>query len=69
MSAPTSTDSPRFLSVSQAAVALGVSGPTVRRWVKDGHLRAVQVGGEQGVIRIAESELKRLAEPEHMEAR
>jgi excisionase family DNA binding protein len=62
MSALTRNDSPRFLSVSEAAVRLNVSGPTVRRWVKDGHLRAVQPGGEQGVLRIPEGELKRLAE-------
>lgn len=62
MSALTRNDSPRFLSIGEAAVQLGVSGPTVRRWVKSGHLRAVQPGGEQGVLRIPADELARLAE-------
>jgi excisionase family DNA binding protein len=51
---------PRFLTVAQAAVALGVSGPTVRRWIHDGHLVAVQIGGADGVLRIPETELERL---------
>ena len=51
---------PRFLTVAQAAVALGVSAPTIRRWVKDGHLVAVQIGGPDGVLRIPEAELERL---------
>jgi excisionase family DNA binding protein len=61
MAALTRTDRPRFLSVSEAAVRLGVAGPTIRRWIKDGHLAAVQPGGQQGVLRIPESELRRLA--------
>jgi excisionase family DNA binding protein len=59
MSASTRTE-PCFLTVAQAAVALGVSGPTIRRWVKDGHLVAVQVGGADGVLRVPEAELERL---------
>jgi excisionase family DNA binding protein len=61
MDATTSNDSPRFVSVSEAAKSLGVAGPTIRRWVRDGHLRAVQPGGDQGVLRIPTSELDRLA--------
>ena len=48
------------MTVAQAAVALGVSGPTIRRWVRDGHLVAVQIGGADGVLRIPEAELERL---------
>jgi excisionase family DNA binding protein len=59
VSAPTSVE-PRFLTVAQAAVALGVSGPTIRQWAKDGHLVAVQIGGADGVLRIPETELERL---------
>jgi excisionase family DNA binding protein len=50
----------RFLTVAQAATALRVSGPTIRRWVRDGHLLGVQVGGADGVLRIPETELERL---------
>jgi excisionase family DNA binding protein len=55
-------DSPRFLSVSETAIRLGVNGATIRRWVRDGHLRAAQPGGQQGVLRIPEGELERLIE-------
>ena len=53
-------DQPRFLDVGQTALALGVSGATVRRWVHNGRLKAVQPGGPQGALRIPESELQRL---------
>jgi excisionase family DNA binding protein len=61
MHASSNTDVPRFLSVSEVALSLGVSINTVRRWVKDGHLQAAQPGGEQGVLRIPDAELERLA--------
>jgi excisionase family DNA binding protein len=54
-------DPHRWLSVSETAVRLGVSGPTVRRWVTDGHLQAAQPAGEHGVLRIPAHELDRLA--------
>jgi excisionase family DNA binding protein len=62
MNTLTRNDSPRFLTIGEAAVQLGVSGPTVRRWIKSGHLTAVQPGGEQGVLRVPVTELHRLAE-------
>lgn len=67
MTAITRADSPpgRWLSVSETATRLGVGAPTVRRWVHDGHLAAVQPGGPLGVLRIPESELKRLAGDTH----
>jgi excisionase family DNA binding protein len=55
MSASTRTE-PRFLTVAQAAVALGVSGPTIRRWVAEQRLGAVQVGGADGVLRTPSHE-------------
>jgi excisionase family DNA binding protein len=59
MSASSSVE-PRFLTVAQAAAALGVSGPTVRRWVRAGRVVGVQVGGPDGVLRIPVDELERL---------
>jgi excisionase family DNA binding protein len=50
---------PRFLSVAQAAVAFGVSGPTIRRWIAEQRLGAVQVA-PGGVLRVPEAELARL---------
>jgi len=54
----------RFPSVSEAALQLQVGSATVRRWVKTGRLHAVQPAGEQGLIRIPATELKRLEEGE-----
>ena len=63
MAAPVRIDAaPKFLSVSEVALSLGVSINTVRRWVRDGHLQAAQPGGEQGVLRIPAAELERLAD-------
>ena len=53
----------RWLSVGEAAIRLGVSGPTVRRWVKAGHLHAAQPT-PSGAIRIPEDELDHLADRE-----
>ena len=60
MSAITPDTPPRFLSIGEAAVHLGVSGPTVRRWIREGRLQATQPGGSQGVLRVPLAELKRL---------
>jgi excisionase family DNA binding protein len=51
---------PRFLSVSQVALRLGVNAATVRRWIHEQRLGAVQVGGTDGVLRIPETEIERL---------
>lgn len=55
----------QFVSVSEAALRLGVSAATVRRWIRAGHLAAVQPAGEQGLLRIPEAELDRLAGDTH----
>jgi excisionase family DNA binding protein len=65
MPAITSDDPRTFLSVGEAAIRLGVSGPTVRRWVKGGHLAAAQPAGREGLILIPAAELERLAEGTH----
>jgi excisionase family DNA binding protein len=54
----------RYLSVAQVATRLGVGAPTVRRWIAEGHVRAVQPGGMQGVLRVPATELERLARGE-----
>jgi excisionase family DNA binding protein len=64
MDVVTHDDSRRFLSISETALRLGVGANTIRRWVKTGSLRAVQPGGEQGVLRIPAGELERLEEGE-----
>jgi excisionase family DNA binding protein len=60
MSTQVRTETPVFLSVAEAALRLGVNAATVRKWVHDGHLRAVRPGGELGSLRIPTSELERL---------
>jgi excisionase family DNA binding protein len=62
MDTATRNDSPRFSSVSEIAIRLGVNGATIRRWVRDGRIHGVQPGGQQGVLRIPEAELQRLME-------
>jgi excisionase family DNA binding protein len=47
-----------FLSIEQVAKVLQVSTKTVRRRIKSGHLSVAPLG--KGVIRIPESELRRL---------
>ena len=51
---------PVFLSVTEAALRLGVNAATIRKWVRDGHLKAARPGGELGSLRIPTTELERL---------
>ena len=60
MSAPIRNDTPLFLSVAEAALRLGVTVSTIRKWVHDGHLKGARPGGELGSLRIPASELERL---------
>jgi excisionase family DNA binding protein len=41
-----------YLTIEQAAVKYHVSGQTIRRWVKNGKLTAVQPGGSGGRLLI-----------------
>jgi excisionase family DNA binding protein len=56
----------RFVSVSEAAIRLRVSAATIRRWIRAGHITAAQPAGEQGLLRIPEAELDRLAGDTHV---
>jgi excisionase family DNA binding protein len=54
------TGSGRLLSVSEAAVWLGVSAHSVRRYVGTGELKASKLGpGSNAPIRIEERDLQR----------
>jgi len=48
----------RLLRPKEVCSLLGVSYPTLRRWIKEGRVRAIQTVG--GKYRIPESEVKRL---------
>lgn len=47
----------RFLTTGQIAAACQVTIPTVKRWIREGHLAAFQTAG--GHFRVTEDELKR----------
>lgn len=47
----------RHYSTREVCKILGIANRTIRRWIKEGRLRAVNVGGGW---RIPESEVKRL---------
>jgi excisionase family DNA binding protein len=50
-----------LMSVSQVALELGCSAPTVRRWIAEGHLSAHKVGpGRPGLVRIRRSDVDAL---------
>jgi excisionase family DNA binding protein len=51
---------PRLLSVSEVAIRFGTSAGTIRRWIAEGRLAAVQPAGERGLVRVPEDELDRL---------
>jgi len=40
---------PRLLNINQVAKILGVVPPTLRRWDRDGKLKAIRVGNKKGV--------------------
>jgi excisionase family DNA binding protein len=47
-----------YLSISEAALKLGVSAPTIRRKIATGELPAVQLGGPGSSIRIPTAALE-----------
>jgi len=51
-----------LLTVPEAALALGRSGPTVRRYIAQGVLPVVQIGGPGHAVRIRRDDLERLTE-------
>ncbi len=51
-----------LVTISEAALALRVSAPTLRRRIGRGTVRAVQVGGPGHAVRIKRSDLDRLVE-------
>lgn len=48
-------------SVNEAAIIFGVKPLTIRRWIRDGKLKAVKV---VGTVRIEEAEIERLKKGE-----
>ncbi len=49
-----------MVRVLEAAKRLDLNPETVRRWLREGKLRGVLVGGTRGGYRIPESEIERV---------
>lgn len=52
----------QFMSTAEAAAYLKVHPTTVGRWIRDGHLDAIHVGGKTAGYVIRFSDVKRLRE-------
>jgi len=52
--------SERLLRPKEVCKRLGISYPTLSRWVREGRIRAIRTAG--GVFRVPESEVRRIAE-------
>jgi excisionase family DNA binding protein len=50
----------RFLTVAQVAERLQTTPDTIRRWIREGKLKAVMPGGAKLGYRIAEADVERL---------
>ena len=48
------------LTVKEAAARLKLNPETIRRWIRDGRIRAVSLGSDRAGFRIPESEVLRL---------
>jgi excisionase family DNA binding protein len=52
------TQAPKLLRISEAAERLNVSRASVYRWIEDGRLPAVQLGGRGSPLRVPAAELE-----------
>ena len=50
----------KALKVSEVAVRFRVSDETVRRWLRDGKLKGIRLGGTKSGYRVLESEVDRV---------
>jgi excisionase family DNA binding protein len=49
---------PRLMTINDVATLLGVSTRTVQRWISDGRLKAIQLGGRRAPVRVDPRELE-----------
>jgi excisionase family DNA binding protein len=50
----------KMFTVKQVADVLQLHPETVRRWLRDGKIKGVLMGGDRGGYRVAESEVARV---------
>jgi excisionase family DNA binding protein len=48
----------RLMTINDVAELLGVSRRTVERWITDGRLPAIQLGGRRAPVRVDAAELR-----------
>jgi len=48
-----------FLSPTEVALLLRVNESTVRRWIREGRLRALRTARRKGLIRVSREDLQR----------
>jgi excisionase family DNA binding protein len=60
-SSPVAQGLPPLLTIGEAAAALRVSVPTIRRWIRSGHLPAAHVG--PGSLRVEARAVRQLINP------
>jgi excisionase family DNA binding protein len=46
------------MTINDVATLLGVSTRTVQRWISDGRLKAIQLGGRRAPVRVDPRELE-----------
>lgn len=49
-------DLPEIVTVDEIAEVLRVENPTVRRWIRDGHLHGIRLG--QRLVRVYKDDLR-----------
>jgi excisionase family DNA binding protein len=60
------TQAPGFLRISEAAERLNVSRASVYRWIGQGRLPAVQLGGRGAPLRVPTCQLKEWLNASHV---
>ena len=55
-------DDDQLLTVAQVAERLQLHPETIRRWIREGRLKAITLGTDRSGFRIRQSELDRLTE-------
>lgn len=58
----TEMENEKFYNVRELADILGLTPYTIRKYIRDGKIKSVRVGGDRVINRVSETELKRYLE-------